>query len=55
MTIYTLTYNTRQGESKTVSVDATSASHAIVVGMELLEELGLHPNRITQVFKEDTK
>ena len=55
MTSYTLTYNTSQGEPKTLSVDATSASHAIVVGMELLEELKLHPNRITQVFKEATK
>ena len=55
MTSYTLTYNTSQGEPKTLSVDATSASHAIVVGMELLEELRLHPNRITQIFKEETK
>jgi hypothetical protein len=55
MTSYTLTYNTSKGELKTLSVDATSASHAIVVGMELLEELKLHPNRITQIFKEDTK
>ena len=55
MTSYTLTYKTSKGEPKTLSVDATSASHAIVVGMESLEELRLHPNRITQVFKEGTK
>jgi len=55
MTSYTWTYITSKGEPKALSVDATSASHAIAVGMELLEELRLHPNRITQVFKEDTK
>lgn len=54
MTSYSLTYSTSKGESKTLSVDATSASHAIAVGMELLEELRLHPNRITRVFKEES-
>ena len=55
MANYTLTYNTSKGEPKTLSVDATSASHAIVVGMELLEELKLHPNRITQIYREEVK
>jgi hypothetical protein len=55
MSNYTLTYNTSKGEPKTLSVDATSASHAIVVGMELLEELKLHPNRITQIYREEAK
>lgn len=53
MSYFSLTYTDAQGDNHTVTLEATSGTHAISVALEKYEELRLHPNRITRVYKEE--
>ena len=52
MTLYRVTFKNHEGEDRTVQVDAESGTRAMLLAMELYEELRLHPNRITKVQEE---
>ena len=52
---YQVSYKTAQGETKTISFEASSGTHALTMAMERYNELRAHPNRITRVFEEGTK
>ena len=55
MSSYQVSYKTPTGETKTVSLEARSGTHALTLAMERYHELRSHPNRITRVFEEDPK
>jgi len=52
MSYFSLIYQDSNGEDHTVTIEATSGTHAISIALEQYEELRLHPNRITRVHKE---
>ena len=52
---YQISYKTAQGETKTISFEASSGTQALTMAMERYSELRAHPNRITRVFEEDIK
>ena len=53
MKCYSLMYNDHNGDSHTVVVEAESGTHALTVAMDQYQELKLHPNRITKIYRED--
>ena len=52
MNQFTIVYKDSGGNDHSVSLEARSGTHAMLLAMEQSQELKLHPNRITRVHKE---